>query len=78
MNLLCVSESLCVYYGRVVYRELDYVGAGLEFAIARSTDLRCGGVKAEGYGFVCCSSVWNVLRRYMRKVSLRQRRRFLM
>jgi hypothetical protein len=29
MNLLCVSESLCVYYGRVVYRGLDYAGAEL-------------------------------------------------
>ena len=29
MNLLCVSESLCVYDGRVVYRESDYAGAGL-------------------------------------------------
>ena len=77
MNLLCVSESLCVYDGRVVYREFDYVGAGLSSLSRGRLTSEAGEVKAEGYGVMCCSSVWNVLRGYMRKASLRKRRRFL-
>lgn len=68
---------LFVYYGSVVYREPDYAGAGLGSCCSRGPqNSGAGGSRPRVVGRA--SAVRNALHRYVRKVSLRNRRRFLL